>query len=71
MSRPSRARTIFRYCRACKAADDAMFYILANYAVSGREAGQHPVVKRYRAQARALWHNLPPTIRAAVLPEGD
>ena len=71
MSRPSRARTIFRYCRACKAAARRAETLLSQTGAGANALRQDAEYAAHNAQARRLWHNLPPTIRAAVLPEGD
>ena len=63
MSRPSFARTTFRYCRASKAAMRRAHELAA---VAPASAWRHDAeYAAHNAQAKRLWHNLPPAVRAA------
>jgi hypothetical protein len=64
---PSAHRTDLRCARAQKAAYDRFVWLVTHTTASGSQAASDPIVRRYRAKAGRLWHNLPPVMRAAML----
>jgi hypothetical protein len=63
---PSAHRTDLRCARAQKAAYDRFVWLSAHTSATVSEIAQDFVVRRYRAKAGRLWHNLPANMRAAM-----